>query len=89
MSTLSTLDRVKNGSHNVLRYYEHSRLLFLCFSLFFSALFASSCFFSFLAQGQLVCTVDGANLCARDPLEVKGKGIGRVGGVADRKQSCP
>jgi hypothetical protein len=28
-------------------------------------------------------TVVGANLCARDPLEVKGKGIRGVGGVAD------
>jgi hypothetical protein len=30
-------------------------------------------------------TVVGANLCARDPLEVNGKGIRGEGGVADKK----
>jgi hypothetical protein len=30
-------------------------------------------------------TVVGANLCARDPLEVKGKGIRGVGRVADKE----
>jgi hypothetical protein len=29
--------------------------------------------------------VVGANLCARDPLEVKGKGIRGVGGAADKE----
>jgi hypothetical protein len=30
-------------------------------------------------------TVVGVNLCARDPLEVKGMGISGVGGVADKE----
>jgi hypothetical protein len=29
--------------------------------------------------------VVGANLCARDPLELKGKGFRGVGGVADKE----
>jgi hypothetical protein len=33
-----------------------------------------------------VTTVVGANVCVRGPLEVKGKGIREVGGVADKKQ---
>jgi hypothetical protein len=34
-------------------------------------------------------TVVGANLCTRDPLDVKGKGIRGVGGVTDKEAYCP
>jgi hypothetical protein len=32
-----------------------------------------------------ICTVVGANLCSRDPLELKDKGIKAVGGIADKE----
>jgi hypothetical protein len=37
------------------------------------------------AYCEVNCAVVGLNLCARDPLDVKGKGVRCVGGIADKE----